>query len=544
MLLPLVFVMLSCSSCMTRTENIRLRLSELENLVYSNPEYVLHSLNDIGIDSIDSKRHRAKHSLLHSIALEKTYKNPGNDSIIKPALDYYSKHGPRLDRLRTFYYAARIQENSGNLERSMQFLTEAERYKDSDKNNLCLASLYSAKGRIYAQILDYENGAANFNEAARIYNRYDNTDRYASNLLQKCRCMIMHGQLDEVEEILEAIYSFKNELSVQTLNKYHQTAINLSQATDEENLLQLLELYLNDITDPQILDWTLVSGVYLKENMADNALKALSNQASYRNKDAAYHYYMAKALEMSGKYQQAIQEYNIYDESCRTAGRVLLSQDTRFVEEREQLNEIHQKTRVRNIVLLLTCIVILISLGITICINTAIKRQLKIKEHERLELYRQLDEMIAEREELARINTSNEEARRIIQERLRIIDHFVFGDVLQDKVFERMASETLKKIIGNIEEFIRQNRLIFYESHPQFMKYLTEKGLTDKEIEHCCLYAIGLNGKMATTFTNIKRHYHIGSSIRKKLSLDEHDTNISIHIKRLFKKLEESHNCI
>lgn len=541
MLLPLVFVMLSCSSCVTRTENIRLRLSELEGLVYSNPEHVLHSLNDIGIDSIDSKRHRAKHALLHSIALEKTYNNLKSDSIIKPALDYYSKHGPHLDRLRTFYYAARIQENSGNLERSMQFLTEAERYKDSDKNNLCLALLYSAKGRIYTQILDYENGAANFNEAVRIYNTFDNTDRYASNLLQKCRCMIMYGQLDEVQEILEVIYSFKNELSAQTLNKYHQTAINLSQATDEENLLPLLESYLNDITDPQILDWTLVAEVYLKENMADNALKALSNQATYRNKDATYHYYMAKALEMAGKYRQAIQEYNIYGENWGTTGRSLLRQDTRFVEEREQLNEMHEKSRVKSIVLLLTCIVILLSLGLTICIITAIKRQLKLKEHEQLELYRQLDELIAEREELARINTSNEEARRIIQERLRIIDNFVFGNVLQDEVFERQASETLKKIIGNREEFIRQNRLIFKESHPHFMKHLTEKGLTDMEIEHCCLYAIGLNGKMATTFTNLKRHYHIGSSIRKKLGLNEHDTNISIHIKRLFKELEESH---
>ena len=58
------------------------------------------------------------------------------------------------------------------------------------------------------------------------------------------------------------------------------------------------------------------------------------------------------------------------------------------------------------------------------------------------------------------------------------------------------------------------------------------------EIEHCCLYAIGLNGKMVTNFTNIKRHYHIGSSIRKKLGLNEHDTNISIYIKKLLKEFE------
>ena len=100
----------------------------------------------------------------------------------------------------------------------------------------------------------------------------------------------------------------------------------------------------------------------------------------------------------------------------------------------------------------------------------------------------------------------------------------------------------MKEIISDREEFIRQNRLIFNESHPEFIRHMKKKGLTEKEIEHCCLYAIGLNGKMATTFTNLKRHYHVGSSIRKKLGLNGHDTNISIHIKRLFKELEESQN--
>lgn len=127
--LPLVFVMLFCSSCMPRTEHIQSRLSELDDLVYSNPSYVLHSLSEIDINSIHHKRHKAKHALLHAIALDKTYKDIENDSIIKPALEYYSKHGPSLDRLRTFYYTARIYENSGDMEKAMEFLAKSENTK-------------------------------------------------------------------------------------------------------------------------------------------------------------------------------------------------------------------------------------------------------------------------------------------------------------------------------------------------------------------------------------------------------------------------------
>lgn len=521
---------------MSKTENTQSRLSELDDLVYSNPSYVLNSLDEIYINSIHHRRHKAKHALIHSIALDKTYKEIGNDSIIKPALEYYSKHGPSIDRLRTFYYMARIHENSGDLEKAMEFLTKSEKHKYCDKQNLCLPLIYTAKGRIYTHLFDYENGEANFEKAARIYLKDNNIDNHASNLLQKCSCMIMRGRLEEVEDILSGFYARKKELSSNTLNQYHQTAINLYRVRCNDSPLQLLESYLDDITDPYLMDWILAARIYLGENMLEEALNALSNQARYRYKDASYHYYMAKALEMAGEYQLAILEYNIYEESCTATEKSILSQDTRFIEEREHHNEMHEKARIKSIALLITLFV----LFLTIYTIIAARRQLLIMEHELTGLARQVDALMTEREELARLNTVNEEARKIMTERLRIIDNFVFSDVLQDDIFERKASETLKRIISNREEFIRQNRLIFNASHPRFIGYLQETGLTEKEIEHCCLYAIGLNGKMATAFTNLKRHYHVGSSIRKKLGLNGHDTNISIHIKRLFKELEES----
>jgi hypothetical protein len=48
-----------------------------------------------------------------------------------------------------------------------------------------------------------------------------------------------------------------------------------------------------------------------------------------------------------------------------------------------------------------------------------------------------------------------------------------------------------------------------------------------------------MNGKMVMSFTNLKRHYHIGSDIRRKLGLTEHDTNLSIYIRRLLQKDEQ-----
>lgn len=219
-------------------------------------------------------------------------------------------------------------------------------------------------------------------------------------------------------------------------------------------------------------------------------------------------------------------------------GEDIITQDTRFIEERQSHLTRHEKAKGRMAILILSITVVLLALALALFIIASIRNQLTIKQNEQIILQSQLDGLMMEREELARTYTENEEGRRIISERLRIIDNFVFSDVLQDDMFEQKASETLKKIISDREEFIRQNRLIFNQSCPRFIDFLKTRELTDMEIGHCCLYAIGLNGKMVTNFTNMKRHYHIGSNIRKKLGLNGHDTNISIYIKNLLKEYE------
>jgi hypothetical protein len=181
--------------------------------------------------------------------------------------------------------------------------------------------------------------------------------------------------------------------------------------------------------------------------------------------------------------------------------------------------------------------VILLALSLAGLAILTIRNKLKIECLQRENLQCRLDELMLEREELAQLENKNKEGRKIISERLRIIDQFVMSDAFSDSVFETKASETLKEIICNRTEFVRQNRLIFNQSAPRFINYLLGKCLTDIEIDHCCLYAIGMNGKMVTTFTNAKRHYHIGSDVRKKLGLSTHDTNISIYIRNLYNQM-------
>ena len=49
--------------------------------------------------------------------------------------------------------------------------------------------------------------------------------------------------------------------------------------------------------------------------------------------------------------------------------------------------------------------------------------------------------------------------------------------------------------------------------------------LNEAEQNYVCLYAIGLRGKEIGAYIQIKRHYHMSTDIRKKLGLNQDDTN-------------------
>ena len=535
-----VLTVLSCSSCTVKTSLISEKLDKVESLLTSEPDSALLLIEGIDLETIHKEKIKARHALLYSIIMDKRHVDIKSDSLIRPALEYYPRHGDCQETAMMFYYTARIYENADDLELAMKYLVKAESIR-SNKDPYLNSLIHSAKGRIYNHLHEYAMAAEEYGKSASYCNGDENYGRYVSNKIREATCRYMQNDYSSTQKILDALSIDKFQLSNNVLGKYYQLAINLADTGNDERLEELIEEYKETISQESI-DWVLIARVESERGDTESAAEAISLHYKHRGKDISYHALNSKILEAQGLYKEALEEYKIYDSLSGIIGNQIIDQDTKFVEEREHHNEMHEKARMKSTILLLTCVVILLSLCLTICMVIAVRRQLQLKKHEQAELARQVDELLTEREELSRLNTVSEEARKIIAERLRIIDNFVFSDVLQDEIFERKASETLSGIISNREEFIRQNRLIFNESHPRFTNYLLEMGLTEKEIEHCCLYAIGLNGKMATTFTNLKRHYHVGSSIRKKLGLNGHDTNISIHIKRLFKELEESQN--
>lgn len=132
----------------------------------------------------------------------------------------------------------------------------------------------------------------------------------------------------------------------------------------------------------------------------------------------------------------------------------------------------------------------------------------------------------------------DEKAMAVIRQRLYVLDKVIASRISSDDKLYRSSEEEIDILMADREEFLRSTKIVFEENHPKFIAYLQDKGLTDWETGYCCLYTLGLKGKDIGEYIQKKRHYIISHEIRKKLGLDEHDTNISIYLRNLLLDLE------
>ena len=142
-----------------------------------------------------------------------------------------------------------------------------------------------------------------------------------------------------------------------------------------------------------------------------------------------------------------------------------------------------------------------------------------------------LKEILNKRKDLAK---PIEEAIKI---RIEMLNGLLAAQITDNNAYAKSYGDWKDKLIQDKDEFMNTTRLAFKASHPRFIEYLEDHGLTESEINYVCLYAIGLRGKEAGEYMQLKRHYHISSDVRKKLGIDEHQTNIGIYIRKLMKKL-------
>lgn len=529
-----VLIVQLCSSCTIISDETIKQLEQINSLAEYCPDSALTAIRSISTDQFITARGKALYALTYCKTMNMNKIEISDETLILPALEYFKRKGRKSYKAETYYLAALIYENGGENDEAIKMLLKAEKNLEG-VTELETAPVYGAKGRIYYNSMEFSRSAHNYSTAAGIYRRAGNTDLYASYKIKEAECRLRMKKYHKAEEIASEIKKILPQLSLDSINRYYRIAISIEGMTCVAQAIGTVEEYISKMNDTGQVDWMLVSRIRLAGNDFIKAQEALDKYIDEGNEPGVEFYYcQARIYELKGYYKEAAQTYRNLIAIEASIGQSILCQDTKFVEEREMHRTIHENDKIKRRFLLLDIFIIVTCLISATFRLISARNDLMAKECEKANLKRELEAITTERDELGMLETENAESKKIITERLEMINQYVIGHIFNDDLLKNKVLKTFEAMIGDRQEFVRQNRLIFNLSSRKFIKYLISKGLSDREIDHCCLYAIGMNGKMVTSFTNIKRHYHIGSDVRKKLGLGWHDTNISIHIRNIY----------
>ena len=140
-----VFVLLSVSC---QKELIR-DLNRIEDIIDSAPDSALFLLESIPEGRIITTEDKAMYSLLLSMALDKSYIDLQNDSIIIKAVNYYSARDISYHRMKSWYYEGVVLYNQGSYSSSIVALEKAERDALLLKDRYYLGLINSKKASIF-----------------------------------------------------------------------------------------------------------------------------------------------------------------------------------------------------------------------------------------------------------------------------------------------------------------------------------------------------------------------------------------------------------
>lgn len=547
-LLSVLFIavfIISCNSHSKYWETIH----GVETYIEKKPDSVLAVLEGVDVTMLRSKEEKAKYALLYSMALDKNYIDKTDFDVLQPAIDYYKDNGSETEKLRTYYYQGRIYHNQGKVAKALECYINAIENGKNSNDILTKARLHIAQCNIYVSLYEWDNAIESCINAINYFKEAGINSSYVNSIVRLINYYTLKNEADKALPYIEECKRISDSVSHDLLSYFYASYLTYTvKYGNKQETIDVINEFISSVPN-SFIDWTAIATAYNNWGMSNEAIRALSKQKkekhSYTNrKKISLAYY--EAYKDLGEYKKALEAFEKYQELHDSINYAIYTQDTKFVKERHELELDTLKEREsKNRVILWGTIFIIFLFAIIIWIRAQLKLN-KMKRgiaEQTSEKYRLMYEQIEEeRDNLTELLSQNDElepdVKAAVARRLELLNKFFTAYITNNSDIDKKANTEMEELLANKDTFMSSTKLAFAGSHPGFIKHLEDCGLTDWEINYCCLYAMGLKGKEVGTYMRMRSHYNNSSEVRDKLGINEHETNLGIYIRKLLKSFE------
>ena len=461
-------------------------ITEMETIIEERPDSVLNVLQAIDADELIGDEEPAKHALLLSMAMDKNYIDRTDFEVLQPAIDYYEDNGTATDKLRTRFYQGRIYQNAGNDAAALECFVKAISEGDESDDILTKARIYFNRGSIYYSLYEWDSFIETNKSAASLFKESGMLNSFAN-----CYIRIINGYTlkEEPNSALPYIDDCKmmlQDMNISRLTKFYASYLTyLINFGTEQEIKETLYEYTTNVNIPSSkIDWLVIAYAYLEMNNYDDALYALS-QCDISNdvaKERKYLSIISDVYQNLGDHKRALESYKKYIILADSIDSAIYTQDTRFVEERYnlELQTLKEKeSKMRVILWSALFIAILLSIIVFIRYRLKVNRMEKAIAEQETEKYRLLYLQIEEeRDNLTNLLVQSEEfapeIKTAVVKRLELLNKFFTAFITNNSDIDRTASKEMEELLANKDTFMVSTKLAFAGSHPKFIKYLEE----------------------------------------------------------------------
>lgn len=488
-------------------------MNHVEQLMESAPDSALHLLYTIDANALRKRKERARFSLLHSIVLDKNYIDLTTDSIIRPAMEYYSRNGKREERAKMYYYLGRIYENAKRTKDAVEAFIQAEKLAGEEEYYF-KGLIYGGMGRLYKSQESSQEALEMFTRASKAFRKSGHQRNLSFSLQQEGDILSDLG---------------KKELSNQKLYE----ALDMSQQLkDTVNILGISRIiaanfifYYNDIPQARNFLTDIYTKYHIKEIPQSDYILWGYTYLQEKNLAKAEYYFQQKKLShpslrllmsVNSLWQRLYEEKGDYRKALDYAKQAAELRDSIYQKEKAELvQNLEQQyrtelLRVENEQLstknyyLWTISLLIFFLFISLFIRIYLK--IKQKEKEKKEKIRLLQQMLANWIDFLKVLGDMAVRTRLKPER--------FLETFKENLCFKGGH---KHFLSDIQAWVNQ---AFYGIVDYLRK--TYPHLTEEDLNFCCLLYLKIPVDVMLLmydFTNKNSLYNKRSDLRKKMGL-------------------------
>ena len=560
-----------------KSNDIEERFDIAENLMEDQPDSSLSILESLDESMLKGGRVKARYALLKSMALDKNYIDTTTFDVLQPAIDYYLKHGNADEKLRTYYYQGRIYRNAGKYDSAMQSYLKGLDLKKTIVDSLTMARLYVAQSTLFYRQYRISEFVDNNVKAGIIFGRKGQIRNQLNSYLKALNGAIIleeRSKSDSIVKICKAI------IKDSPMMKKESSDIFLRYETVFGNTSDIQQA----IADMQEMDR--LDGMSMTLALAYSKIGEASTGLRYLNEaniapdnildSLTYWSIKTEVLENMGEYKESLDAFRSYNSLLEKYHTQLFSNELLFSEQKHAMeidNMVQIQKRESVMKWILTGVALLMVLTLFIYYRYRMNRAGRLiaegnaerlrlnneKLHlegekqrllaEKLEseraqlkleaenLHHKIEEMEGEQTQLKDLldsqETLSEEARQLIRERIGLLNGLIAQALTEQESYGKEFKSYIAKIKKDKKGFQQSLVKVLETTHPEFMAYLKEHGLKERELNYCCLYAIGMRGKEIGTYLDLARHYNISTEVRRKLGLATNSENLGPFLRQL-----------